>query len=696
MTSMNNWKTYRMLLPLYLLIALPILQVSAQARTTKEIISDMESLLAVIAEYDYDRSRSWLGDFQQTMQEIYNDRAAMAETEKMMIRLLQSDASLAGKQFVCKHLGTIATKESLPVLFQMLSEENTADMAIMALQTIPVETVNKELVEILPSANTKTKIAIINLLGICRDEKSITRLSTLIFDSDPKISEASLASLGKIGTPEAADILKKSSGSLEGMMKWQAIEAWLICADYLLEEKNINQAYEIYHTVFISDSPVMLRTAALRGLFKATTGDPVEFVIRHLREGDPEMQPAVISLVYELPANQNLDRIISEVPAMSEINQMYLFTAIADRGDASIHQTVIRAISHENSEIRKAGFKALAKIGNASDVLFLAEQAATLRGTERNLARECLYMLPGTDVDETIITGINHANPGIKVELIRSVGERNISSASGLLMTTAKDADGAVRIESLEALGKIALPENLPHLIELLINLNSERERRTAETAIYLVSLKMPEGSRRAEDIITILPGVQNVQAINSLISILGKIGDNRDLDIIRPFLESGDDELQLAAIRALSEWSNAAPKDDLKRVVENTGDIHKHTLALRGYIQVVGADQNLNENQKFIELHHAFDLASNIDEQKIVLSGLGKVISPEALRFTIGLLDNPDLKAETEAAMMRIADDLSWGHPQETLEELNKVLQITDNEELKRDIEELLKRIEK
>jgi len=75
--------------------------------------------------------------------------------------------------------------------------------------------------------------------------------------------------------------------------------------------------------------------------------------------------------------------------------------------------------------------------------------------------------------------------------------------------------------------------------------------------------------------------------------------------------------------------------------------------LALRGYVQVVVVDENFTEDQKYAEIRNAFNIASGNDEQKIVLSGLGKVISLEALKFAISLMDKSELVHETEAAIM-------------------------------------------
>jgi len=685
-----------LILSLVILTVFTGFQAVSQVTPTHETIIHVEKLLHVISGYEYDKSRAWLQEFQIVMQEVYLDPLAMNETEKLMLRFLQSDATLPGKQFVCKHLGTIATKNSVPVLKEMLKNESTAEMAIPVLERISDPIAGKAMMNYLKKSEKKTKVAIINSLGACRYDKAVKLLAKLVYDSDPMISGSSISALGSIGTNEAAEILKTATSKLTGDVKWQVMDAWLKCADRFVKENKLADAWIIYQEVYNSDPAAFLRKAALRGMFLITTENPVDFIIKHLQINDSEILPAVISLIYELPDNSSPGRIYKETTGLSGKDQIYLFTAIASTGDRSIHPVIVDAINHNDPEVRIEGLKALAKIGDSADVLFLAEKASTLRGMERDHARESLYTLAGPDIDKTILFAIEGADPEIKVELIKSIGERNISSAVDLLIKLSGNSDPAVRVESIEALGKIATPDNLSDIIRILINVQSERERKIAETAIYSVMLKMPDGSHKSKDLIAILPTMNDPLTLNSIIAILGEIGDNRDYPVLKEYLKSEYPEIQLAAIRALSKWPDATPKEDLKAIAETTDDIRKHMLALRGYVQVVIADENFTEDQKYAEIRNAFNIASGNDEQKIVLSGLGKVISLEALKFAISLMDKSELVHETEAAIMNIAYDLSWNYPRETREELNKVLQITKSEDLQREIEELLKTIDK
>jgi len=61
---------------------------------------------------------------------------------------------------------------------------------------------------------------------------------------------------------------------------------------------------------------------------------------------------------------------------------------------------------------------------------------------------------------------------------------------------------------------------------------------------------------------------------------------------------------------------------------------------------------------------------------------------------MAVGLLEDPALKKEAEAAIVRIADQTSWESPEETARQLNSVLGKIDSETVEQRIHSILERI--
>ena len=142
-----------------------------------------------------------------------------------------------------------------------------------------------------------------------------------------------------------------------------------------------------------------------------------------------------------------------------------------------------------------------------------------------------------------------------------------------------------------------------------------------------------------------------------------------------------------------LSEWPNAGPMIDLLEVARTAGEERNRVLALRGYIRMIGMGDRPADDT--VDLYRqAMNLSSGVSERKSVLSGLANVKCMEALEMAAGYLQDNDLQAEAEAAVVRIAESTRADHPQQTKAALQKVLETSKNDELRERAQKLIGQI--
>ena len=276
------------------------------------------------------------------------------------------------------------------------------------------------------------------------------------------------------------------------------------------------------------------------------------------------------------------------------------------------------------------------------------------------------------------------------------MGSRNIPDAVDILLKTATNDNRKVRIESIKSLELIATPENLNELVDLLVNAQSEVERKRAEKAVVTVAHKIENKDQQADIVLNNLASVKDFKAKCSLLHVLGNIGDSNALPVLREALKNKNETIQKAGIQALSDWSSPEPLTDLLTVTKTSkNEIHK-TLALRGYIRLLGLKSERTDYET-IELYlTAMNLASNANEKKMVLSGISNVRTPRALNTAAKYLTEADLKAEAEVAVVKIARSTRSNFPEETKAVLLKVVDSTDNNEVRNDAMRYLKEIDK
>ncbi len=238
------------------------------ATKPKPIISsgkekEMEDLMDKIKTYDWGQSREPLTKVSDLVRKAYGSTAELGRIEKSMLELLRSDATRAGKQFVCRKLSIIGTEESVPTLGAMLTEPKTSDMARYALERIPGAAVNEALRNALRKTTGKTRIGIINTLGQRRDRRAVRALRSLVRDSDPLTAGATVAALGNIASPQATRVLAQAKDKASGKLRVLVCDAYLKCADELAAQGKKKEALAIYKELLKEPKPINI--AALRG-----------------------------------------------------------------------------------------------------------------------------------------------------------------------------------------------------------------------------------------------------------------------------------------------------------------------------------------------------------------------------------------------------------------------------------------------
>jgi len=423
--------------------------------------------------------------------------------------------------------------------------------------------------------------------------------------------------------------------------------------------------------------------------------EAVNIVLGILRSDDQDMQAAAIAMVKEMPGTEVTKALAKELPNLSAKSQVQLLSAFGDRGDAAARPAVVAAVKSEDQSVRIAALRALGQLGDDSSVELLAQTAAGATGAEQKTARDSLYRLRGPNVDKIILTSIPTANDKTKVELISSVGQRNITAGVATLLETAKDSDRKVRIESLRVLKVVAGPEHLPALVELLIKAKSSSDRIEAQKTIAAVAHRIEDKNRQAASVLTAMPSVKETVARCSLLNVLGRIGDNSALPVLTAAIKNENVDIQTAAIRALADWPSPEPVEEMLKVAENSDNKVHRILALRGFVHLLGLASNRPEGETIEMYKKAMSLAPDAGEKKKVLSGLASTKSLAALQMAAGYLDDKALSVEAGAAVVNIAGGIYADYPEQTKNMLNRIITTTKNESLSQQAQELIDKIE-
>ena len=84
-------------------------------------------------------------------------------------------------------------------------------------------------------------------------------------------------------------------------------------------------------------------------------------------------------------------------------------------------------------------------------------------------------------------------------------------------------------------------------------------------------------------------------------------------------------------------------------------------------------------------------ELADNPGDRKMILARMAPVRTPDCLAYVLSRLDDGDLRDEALLAAAKLAEGMKESHPKQARPALERVLQMTKDEPLRKHIEKLL-----
>jgi alkylated DNA nucleotide flippase Atl1 len=262
------------------------------------------------------------------------------------------------------------------------------------------------------------------------------------------------------------------------------------------------------------------------------------------------------------------------------------------------------------------------------------------------------------------------------------------------VMTALKDENSSVRVEAWRTAAALAGYEEAPRLIELMLQAPLGREQQAAEQTVQAVIDKAPDPEKK------LLPLLRAFEAASPagkvpILRILGRLGGEESLAVIRASLDAGNDQVEDAAIRVLAEWPDDRAARDLLRLAQRAETPVHRIVSLRGYVRLAGTPGLRDGEETLKMLRRAWELSERLDEKRLVLGALGNLSSSAALDFAEAGLADEGLRSEAEVACHKIAVSLAGTNPDRAKRSLKRLVETSRDERLRQQAEQDLQRLE-
>ncbi len=647
--------------------------------------------VSAVSKYDWKDSRVVLTELEEFIMSCRGNSAGLAEIEQSMLTVLAAkDTTPAAKDFICRQLSIYGTEAGADALGAMLKDAQTADMARYALERIPGNKVDEVLLAALVVVEDKTKIGITSTLANRGCARALKPLAELAGNENQAVAAAAISAIGRIGGKEAADILSGWEGKVSPELQVRLLESSIVCADGL---KDRTMAAKIYQRLYEKKDFPLIRAAAFCGLFKCSTDNAAALIIKGLKDNDQRVQTTAVGLVKGLKG-KDITAVISGAGELSQTHQIQLLAALGQAADAAGLGYALKSLGSGDGQVRLASIDTLAVIGDVSAIEPLAQAGAGGDKEQKDAARQALSIIDGADADKKIVRLIEsmrgqNGKEGIRTELIFAAGQRRIRDALDVIIEEIKGPDGQVRQQAARSLGEIAVPADMPALAKLL----AERPEAAVQDVVLSVALKQPQRKGRAKVLNEYSREISDTSVLKAFLSVLGRTGDPDSLEALKEWSESKDAGLSDAAFRAMCDW----PGDELIEQMffySQSKDSRMSVLAIRSGIRMTGASENKSCSEKVELLKKFFLSASRVEEKRLVLGAYGLCICPEAVAAAGESIEQADLAAEAQNAVLSILDKKSGRMSEAEKGMLIKIAGNGANETIVQKSADLLKRV--
>ncbi len=619
----------------------------------------LEPILDELAVYEYGQEEGILSRLREYIQTHKNNPLAREQCEHQLLLFLESGATLAGKTAVCRHLRQIGSERSVGVLEKMLFQNETSDMARYALEKIPGTGPEKALLKGLKDNTKKNIIGILSSLGQRSAVSAVPELRRLLKNPDIPVAAAAARALGWIGGKEAVDVLSAALIERNGEMRFQAATSLLKCAEKFQVLHQSQQAVDLYKKLVDISFPAVVRQAALKGLLTSGNSGAKSLLLDVLKGDDADLHIAAIGQIRVILKDSEIPEVLDLIPNLAARSQIVLFPVLSYYPSQQVLSAVIEATGEQDVGVRIAALEALKILGDAAVAPLLVERAAHAQGREKQAAQISLWNIKGPDVNQAIILElIKVSDPSTQRELIRCVGERRIEEGKQVLFDFVSSSDPLTRQETIRNLERITGASDLPVLLDLLLQVERDAEKAALRKVVAASASTITNRNRRASAVIEKLKAVEREQGRSDLLRVLGVIGDNTTLPFLRLALKNPNSPEYNSAVRALTEWPDSTPRDDLLLIAETAEDFSLRVLSLRSYIQMIGNERFRSPNGVVQSLKKGLDVSERPEEKIQILALLPRFPCAQALKLAESLLSDESVQAEASLAIKKILYD--------------------------------------
>jgi HEAT repeat protein len=652
----------------------------------------LDQAFQALQSYDWGGSREALQPIDQAVVKENGD----ADLEQRLADVLDDQVSRAAKDYVCRKLSLCGSATCVPALATLLPDAELSHMARYALEPMPDAAVDEVFRDALGRLKGKPLVGVIGSIGVRRDPKAVEPLQELLqrHQAGGQVMQAAARALGSVGPPAAAQALEAALDHPPPEGHLDVCEGLFRCAEALIATGHPDKAIEIYDRLRGLDTAHQVRGGALRGAILARGSDGLPLLRRHLRSDDYILFSAAAQVAQEMSVAGVTDVLTAALDDLPADNQIVVIQALGERNDPAALPALFKATRSGPTTVRVAAVKAAVEMQQPSVVPVLVELIGASDADVAKAAQEGLGALPGDAADDAVMAMFRSDDTSRRTTALALIGRRRMTRSIPALLKAARGRDATISASAIRMVGELGDDDELAPLLDLLMDAERSGDLAAAEQAVAAVCTKAEKPQSHANTLVALLGQAQPEQQM-ALLRVLGAIGGTDALKAVRAAVDNDNSQVRAAAIRVLTNWKTPDAAPLLLALAQSTDSRNERTLFLRGYLGIARR-RDLPVGDRLAMCREAAGMIRRADEKKLLLGALSSIEAPGALALIVPHLDVADTREEAAMAATTVAEQLlksrqSARHAPKLIEPLEKVTQVTTNQNLARRAKGLL-----
>ena len=434
-------------------------------------------------------------------------------------------------------------------------------------------------------------------------QKLVNKLKSAGNKAVPKIIDA-LALSDKTHTMVLVDILSAmindknlimyKEGLADGNERVVSGTAWALSSSTVY---NANSLLDFF------DDPEVSKAALIEILRVHKEDLSVHELLRHAYECEPKEKAAIFKIIQETIKPEMIPDLIARMGGKDPVIKIHLMQLLSKFDKEEITHALEMQLKDPNKMVRGAALAALATREKTS--ISIDKVAKVLLDPDLDVQSKAVDVLVKINHPDTV----QYLLPALKdeseytrraaVEVLNAVG--NANSVQDLLGAI-KDDDWWVRSRAGDALADIGGPKVIDSVVKLITSKDEEIRR----TAIEILNATKDERAvdgliqatddtdwwvrERAVDALSkigspkALPKLESMLGVNAktdtvVVRALGKLGNHKHISMIVPLLQRPEREIQVEAIKALSQLADESHAESIRGVLKKIQQSEEHTI---------------------------------------------------------------------------------------------------------------------